>query len=106
MLAFQDAAHQQKEIKMNLLDLLMVSKTSASVSALSSALRVMMSSFPAHFRIFDILEERRAEKVSMMQITRLNMGVKNKTIEIYINIQEKKYKDEDNFTKDILFKVK
>lgn len=35
----------------------MVSNTSVSVSALSSALSVMMSSFPAHFRIFDILHQ-------------------------------------------------
>lgn len=32
------------------------------MSALSSALRVMMSSFPAHFRIFDILDENKEGK--------------------------------------------
>lgn len=35
---------------------LSVSKTRAKESALSSALSVMISSFPAHFRIFDMLE--------------------------------------------------
>jgi len=38
--------------------LLSVSKTSAKESALSSALSVMISSFPAHFRIFDMLEKK------------------------------------------------
>lgn len=37
---------------------LSVSKTSAKESALSSALSVMISSFPAHFRIFDMLENK------------------------------------------------
>lgn len=36
------------------------SNTRAKVSALSSARRVMMSSFPAHFRILDMLEGRKA----------------------------------------------
>lgn len=38
---------------------LSVSKTSAKESALSSALSVMISSFPAHFRIFDMLENKK-----------------------------------------------
>lgn len=37
---------------------LSVSKTRARESALSSALSVMISSFPAHFRIFDMLEDK------------------------------------------------
>lgn len=44
----------------------MVSKTSVSVSALSSALSVMMSSFPAHFSIFDILHHNDKEDVNIM----------------------------------------
>ena len=35
------------------------SNTRANVSALSSALSVMMSSFPAHFSILDMLEDKR-----------------------------------------------
>ena len=41
------------------MDLLGASNTSAKVSALSSALKVMMSSLPAHFSILDMLEQRR-----------------------------------------------
>lgn len=51
------------------INLLSVSNTRASVSALSSALRVMMSSFPAHFRIFDILCRNKGSKnVRKLQI--------------------------------------
>lgn len=42
----------------NLMNSLSVSKTRAKESALSSALSVMISSFPAHFRIFDMLENK------------------------------------------------
>lgn len=43
-------------------NILSVSNTRARVSALSSALRVMMSSFPAHFRIFDMLHRDDKER--------------------------------------------
>ena len=61
------------------MDLLGASNTSAKVSALSSALKVMMSSLPAHFSILDMLEQRRQRvlKYHLLKIVSFLMELKS-----------------------------
>lgn len=67
----------------------MVSKTRVSVSALSSALSVMMSSFPAHFRILDIL--RYNDKGKMFSMMVFHLISLNTVTDIHLQLQISSY---------------